>query len=261
MNRMFDAFPSAQNDGINLVWAHRTNSRMLLERALSNPDVQLIEADVFLFETSDEPVMSHGHDEPSNFTLNDFIGILLASSERKGVKLDFKSYAALIKSLPLLQSLNNEDRLTEKFAILWLNADILGCAGNEPRIAAEKFLEACARYMPQAPLSLGWAVPFQSSDPNAVYTSEMVAEMIAITKHLTVPVTFAIRAGYVGRSLDALQVLLNAKETNTLTLWHAASDPMDESYVLGLKQVRNAIDKDRLLFDAPSETLSRLRAA
>uniref|UniRef100_A0A914W2F9 GP-PDE domain-containing protein n=1 Tax=Plectus sambesii TaxID=2011161 RepID=A0A914W2F9_9BILA len=261
MNRLFDLFPSAQNDGINLMWSHRTNSRMLLERALSNSDIQLIEADVFLFEPSEEVVISHGHDEPSNFTLNDFIDIILTSSERKGLKLDFKSHAAAMKSMPLLQSFNNEDRLIEKVAILWLNADILGSAGNKPRILGKDFLEACARFMPHAPLSLSWATPYQSSDPNAIYTTEMVAEMIAITEQLTVPVTFAIRAGYVERSLEPLKVLLNAKETNTLSLWHAASDPVDELYVAGLEQLRNAVDKDKILFDVPAEALSRLRAA
>lgn len=261
MDDLFAAFPSAENDGINLAWSHRTNSRDQLESALNNSNIHLIEADVFLFASHDQPVMSHGHGDPSNFTLIDFMDIMLASPERKGLKLDFKSYTALLRSLPLLQNLEQDERMMSKLAILWLNADILGSAGNPARIAADNFLKECAHFMPQKPLSLGWAVPFQSSDPNAVYTTDMIAEMIATTENLTIPVTFPIRASYVSRSLAPLLDLLNAKETNTLTLWHSSNDPVDESYIAGLKQLRSAVDKNRLLYDLPSEALSRLHIA
>src|ERR1700722_13091107 len=112
MEKLFKKIPEAKMDGINLKWSHRTNDPELLQKTLEDPNIYLIEADVILCSKTKQPVMAHPPADSSDFTLVQFLNMFQNFLEShleitKGLKLDFKSLAAVEAALPMLTSANS----------------------------------------------------------------------------------------------------------------------------------------------------------
>lgn len=62
---------------------------------------------------------------------------------------------------------------------------------------------------------MGWTTQYSEEDKPGAYTKEMVEEMVATLEknNITQPITFPIRAAFVGESLDNLEWLLDSVST------------------------------------------------
>uniref|UniRef100_A0A8C9UDG1 Family with sequence similarity 151 member B n=1 Tax=Serinus canaria TaxID=9135 RepID=A0A8C9UDG1_SERCA len=110
----------------------------------------MVEVDVVLRGGDGEPILAHPPDTDSDITLQEWLAQM--GSTNKGIKLDFKSLAAVGPSLELLGQLGQcLDRP------VWLNGDILpGPRGSCAPLDARAFLGAVTSSCPDATLSLGW---------------------------------------------------------------------------------------------------------
>lgn len=107
-------FPDLHGDLTHLSWAHAVNNQSLLSEAIDNQDVMMLEADVTLGTLigHDEilPIMGHPPKNESDLSLKEFIErvISIQGSNKKGIKLDFKSTEVFNASLPIIDSLNEQ---------------------------------------------------------------------------------------------------------------------------------------------------------
>ena len=117
----------------------------------------MLEADVLLRPADGLPIMAHPPDTDSDLSLEQFLKETIGTN--KGIKLDFKSTAAIEPSLKILIDVTSEQEVLNP---VWFNADVLPgpchkeTACSDAVIDPEVFLSLCAKYYPSADLSVGW---------------------------------------------------------------------------------------------------------
>ncbi|XP_072778192.1 protein FAM151B [Taeniopygia guttata] len=223
----------AARDGAAVRWFHAANSRARAEQA-ARSDVHMVEVDVVLRGGDGDPVLAHPPDTDSDITLQEWLALMVGTN--KGIKLDFKSLAAVGPSLELLGQVGQ--RLDRP---VWLNGDILpgGCAPLDARA----FLRAITSSCPHATLSLGWTTGCHRGQG---YGWPEVQEMWQLCQPLSQPVTFAVRAALVPESLPQLQWLLQQCHRYSLTVWTGKEDVYT---VEDLLLIRENFDKSRVYYD------------
>ncbi|NWI44880.1 F151B protein, partial [Picathartes gymnocephalus] len=189
------------------------------------------------------PILAHPPDTDSDITLQEWLAQMGGTD--KGIKLDFKSLAAVGPSLELLGQLGQPlDRP------VWLNGDILpGPRGTCVPLDAHAFLGAVTSSCPDATLSLGWTTgchPGQVPCLSPGYEWAMVQEMSQLCHPLSQPITFAVRAVLVPGSIPQLQWLLQQSHRYTLTVWTGKEDVYS---VEDLLLIRENFDKSRVYYD------------
>ncbi|KAJ6669866.1 hypothetical protein lerEdw1_000415 [Lerista edwardsae] len=212
----------------------------------------MVEADVLLGEGegSGEPIMAHPPETNSDNTLKEWLNEMKHTN--KGIKLDFKSLAAVNPSMKILRE------ITLKRPV-WINADILpGPNGSNCVVDAKKFVGTVISFFPDVTLSLGWTTGWTNQKCNKGYSSAMVQEMAAICRDLTQPITFPVRAALVRQSISELMWLLQQSDRYTLTIWTGKDD---EYSVEDLLFIRDSFDKSRVFYDILEPQNSQFRCA
>ncbi|XP_031363242.2 protein FAM151B [Lonchura striata] len=226
----------AARDGAAVRWFHAANSRARAARA-ARSDVHMVEVDVVLRGGDGDPVLAHPPDTDSDITLQEWLALM--ASTNKGIKLDFKSLAAVGPSLELLGQVGQ--RLARP---VWLNGDVVpGPRGDRAPLDARAFLRATTACCPDATLSLGWST---GCHRRPGYGWPMVQEMWQLCQPLSQPVTFAVRAALVPDSLPQLQWLLQQCPRYSLTVWTGKEDVYS---VEDLLLIRENFDKSRVYYD------------
>jgi len=261
-------FPNASDDLSELTWAHAVNSKDVLEKSIADDGIHMLEADVVsgLLEGSseDEPqyaIMAHPPATTSDISLEVWIRRVIDANQnekKKGVKLDFKDEEILEASLEILKARSDEI----KFPLL-LNADILKGPHDSPAkpVGADKFLKLCSENFPKATLSVGWTTANKDvSDEFAVYTKEMVVEMKEVLEknEIAQPVTFPVRAAFVGASIEHLEWLVENVPDSTVTIWSSPDDTIDVTTLLTL---REKLGLDAVFVDLPSSQAAEFEVA
>ena len=151
-------------------WAHAVNSRALLDAALADDGVHMLEADLMmsprLFQqqqvedavpspagdgdaedaipsdvaSANEVYMSHPPTRDSDLPFPAFLDAVLATVRRGrkvGFKLDFKEFECVLPCLRLLRERGMDGAATP----LWLNADVVrgGAVQARPRLESTRF--------------------------------------------------------------------------------------------------------------------------
>ncbi|XP_045368274.1 protein FAM151B isoform X3 [Camelus bactrianus] len=107
-------------DGAQIIWYHAANHKVQVNEALKST-AHMIEADVILPSDGSEhgqPIMAHPPETNSDNTLQEWLAEVIKSN--KGIKLDFKSLAAVEPSMMLLENVKRHLKRP-----VWINADIL----------------------------------------------------------------------------------------------------------------------------------------
>ncbi|XP_014745431.1 PREDICTED: protein FAM151B [Sturnus vulgaris] len=229
----------AARDGAAVRWFHAANSRARAAEA-ARSDVHMVEVDVLLRGGHGDPILAHPPDTDSDITLQEWLAQM--GSTDKGIKLDFKSLAAVGPSLELLGQL--EQPLAGP---VWLNGDILpGPRGSCAPLDARAFLGAVTCSCPGATLSLGWTTACHPLSVSPGYQWPMVQEMSRLCQPLSQPVTFAVRAALLPSSIPQLQWLLQQSHRYSLTVWAGKEDVYS---VEDLLLIRENFDKSRVYYD------------
>ncbi|XP_069989992.1 protein FAM151B isoform X2 [Penaeus vannamei] len=264
---VIDFFPDVGDDLSKITWGHAINDKDLLQSSIDNATIMMLEADVsprrLIGQSPDDPhipIMAHPPYETSNLSLEMWIDEVIKANENgknKGAKLDFKSLSIVKYSLEILR--NRTEKITFP---LWLNADILKGPVGSSRIPvdADKFLALCTEYFPQATLSVGWTTQYSEEDKPGAYTKEMVEEMVATLEknNITQPITFPIRAAFVGESLENLEWLLDSIPDSTITIWSSENDKIE---VLDLITLRDNVGEDAVYVDLPEDQMKEFEEA
>lgn len=200
----------------------------------------MIEADIVLGtlinDTSgrEQPVMGHPPANTSDISLEEFLTKILQFnnnitniSEKKGVKLDFKSTIVFNGSVQMLENLWSQMNYP-----VWINADILpGPVNNTNTLPVDSniFLTTCKTKFPSAILSIGWTTRWGSNFTDGRYEDEHIYSMTTAVKTNKVqnPLTFPVRAGIAANSnieLKNLYIALNETNNVTLTIWSSKND-------------------------------------
>ncbi|KAL0267345.1 UNVERIFIED_CONTAM: hypothetical protein PYX00_009638 [Menopon gallinae] len=264
-----DYFDGLKGDMTKLTWAHAVNSQEQLRKALKDESVMMIEADVVLGKLDGEnetiPIMAHPPASTSDLSLKQFVGAVISvqETEKKGIKLDFKSTEAFLESLNVVLRVREEESFQLRFPV-WLNADILRgpVESQTTPVDADKFLKSSAQQFPSSTLSLGWTTRY---GPNITgnYTDRQLDEMeTAISRNKVVqPVTLAVRAGIVAQSSNGITSLvekIDESNKTTLTIWMSTdTDPVD---IGKLKNLILTLGKSRVFLDLPEAIRHKLDA-
>ncbi|NXO36813.1 F151B protein, partial [Locustella ochotensis] len=189
------------------------------------------------------PILAHPPDTDSDITLQEWLAQMVSTN--KGIKLDFKSLAAVGPSLELLGQVGQSlDRP------VWLNGDILpGPCGSCAPLDAHSFLGSVTSSCPDATLSLGWTTGRHQGQVLCLspgYEWPMVQEMSQLCHPLSQLVTFAVRAALVPSSIPQLQWLLQQSHRYSLTIWTGKEDIYS---VEDLLLIRENFDKSRVYYD------------
>ena len=237
-------------DGLELHWAHAVNSHKKLQEALSGR-AMMLEADILLHPADGIPIMAHPPDTESDLSLEQFLKETIGTT--KGIKLDFKSAAAIEPSLKILLDITSEQEVRNP---VWLNANILSgpchkdteCSGAfiDPHV----FLSLCVKYYPSAVLSVGWTTEKHVFVEKDSYEWHFVKPMKDLLSDVSQLVTFAIRANMIGNSMEQIIWLLSLSDQYTLTIWSAN---FDEPNMKELVSLRNKVDKSRIFYDLPPD--------
>ncbi|KAL7472900.1 hypothetical protein ACHAXS_013275 [Conticribra weissflogii] len=185
-----------------------------------------------------------------------------AGTESHILKLDFKSMKALQSNLSHVKEYV-DDLPTRLRETVWINADIISGPGEDPhdeqaqlrvkpKFCEKEFLNVVISNFPNTMLSIGWTTSM--TDESAVYTDEMVNEMIQSLEcyqkeHLHV--TFPIRATSFRRSWGVLRKLYEVNENWSVTLWWSASVlPEDEmDWIFETLEMGDELYKNRTYYD------------
>ncbi|XP_076408177.1 protein FAM151B isoform X2 [Peromyscus maniculatus bairdii] len=191
-------------DGAEIIWYHAANHKSQMHEALKSA-AHMIEADVLLPSDGSEhgqPIMAHPPETNSDNTLQEWLAEVMKTN--KGIKLDFKSLAAVRASMLFLQNVRQHLQRP-----VWMNADILpGPNGSSKVVDARAFLDTVTSFFPDVTFSLGWTTGWHPEKVNEGYSWTMVKEMDYICSGLTQPVTFPVRAALFRQSSSQLLWLL-----------------------------------------------------
>jgi hypothetical protein len=136
---------------------HSCCSVAKLKRALADPNITAIEADVLMSSPGPRvPIMAHPPSRSSDLDFSQFIDRVIADGSRH-MKLDFKEAETLEPCLALLAA--RAPQLIKNGQVVWLNADVLpgpNARHSPVPVPAHMFLPLCRRICPFALLSLGW---------------------------------------------------------------------------------------------------------
>ena len=235
-------------DGLEVHWAHAVNSHKKLQEALSGKTMML-EADVLLRPSDGMPIMAHPPDTESDLSLEQFLKETIGTT--KGIKLDFKSTAAIEPSLKILFDITSGQEVRNP---VWFNADVLpgpcykDTECNDSVIDPQVFLSLCAKYYPSAVLSVGWTTGKHIFMGKDRYEWHFVKPMKELLSNVSQLVTFPIRAKLIGNSMEQIIWLLGLSDQYTLTIW---STNFDEPNMKELMSLRNKVDKSRIFYDIP----------
>jgi len=169
----------SSSDVTSITWAHAVNTQELLTQVLSDPSIQMIEADVsrgrIQFPNGsvsivDLPVMAHPPTVLSNLSFASFMNQVIEFnrdkkelSSRKGVKLDFKDYYAAAIAISQLDVRNVSSKGQELQFPIWINADVLQGpveSTSKPKMTPSNLFDLHNRYLKGSVLSLGWTTRF-----------------------------------------------------------------------------------------------------
>ncbi|NXT15422.1 F151B protein, partial [Prunella fulvescens] len=181
------------------------------------------------------PVLAHPPDTDSDITLREWLALM--GSTDKGIKLDFKSLAAVGPSLELLgQAGQALDRP------VWLNGDVLpGPRASCAPLDARAFLGAVTSSCPEATLSLGWTTGCHRGQGKGRAALLPAWESInAMSFWFT---CFILTYSF---SLCFVFSLLFSGHRYSLTVWTGKED---EYSVEDLLLIRDSFDKSRVYYD------------
>ncbi|XP_030647820.1 protein FAM151B [Chanos chanos] len=237
-------------DAAEIEWYHAANSQSKTSEALES-SAHMIEADILLRGLDPvEPIMAHPPQTDSDISLRDWLTQVITSD--KGVKLDFKSLAAVGPSIALLQEVRAQLR-----GPVWINADILpGPGGKAVPLDPQAFIAAVGPTSDSDVLSLGWTTGWTPDTENPGYSWEMVHQMEAVCKTLKQPVTFPVRASLLAQSFPQLQWLLQQSDRYSLTIWTGQSDVLD---VKDLLPYRQNFSRTRIYYDLLESQISQFK--
>jgi len=230
-------------DGLEVRWAHAVNSQNKLQEALSGK-AMMLEADVLLRPADRIPIMAHPPDTESDLSLEQFLKETIGTT--KGIKLDFKSTAAIEPSLKILLDVTSGK---EGHNPVWFNADVLpgpcnkDTECNDAVIDPHVFLSLCAKYYPSAVLSLGWTTGEHIFVEKDHYEWHFVKPMKDLLSNVPQAITFPIRANLIGNSMEQIIWLLSLSDQYTLTIW---STNFDKPNIKELVNLRNKVHKSRI---------------
>lgn len=193
-------------------WSHGTNSRTKLAAALADPAVHYVEGDISL-AVDGQVIMAHPPADSSDLLFTDWLHAITAAG--KGAKLDFKSPAAVERSL-----IDAKRHALGQIPLI-VNADLLlGPGGETPIFEPAEFLALRKKHLPQAILSPGWRV----GDNGTSYSREMLSEMRELLRPVRGAVTLCFHAWFLFSSWPDVKWLLD--QTNyTVTVWGKVTDP------------------------------------
>ncbi|XP_042547004.1 protein FAM151B isoform X1 [Dipodomys spectabilis] len=229
-------------DGAEIVWYHAANHKAQMYEALRSC-AHMIEADVLLPGDESEhgqPIMAHPPEISSDNTLQEWLAEVMKSN--KGIKLDFKSLAAVEPSMMLLEKVKRYLKCP-----VWINADILpGPNGSGKVVDAKPFIDTVTSFFPDVTFSLGWTTGWHPEKVNEGYSWTMVKEMEYICSGLNQPVTFPVRAALVRQSCSQLLWLLTKSNRYSLTIWTGKTDnyPIED-----LLYIREHFNKNQVFYD------------
>jgi len=259
-----DFFPDINGNLTKITWAHAVNNHSYLMETLANDDIMMIEADVVLGTLVGNgvlmPIMCHPPGNKSDLSLQGFFFDIYnfnhngTETNKKGVKLDFKSIAAFIASLSLI-----DNYVKKELFPIWINADILPGpinARTDP-VEANEFLKH-ASFFTNSTLSIGWTTNYGPDVTKGSYDSNQTEAMIKAirTNHVTQKITFPVRAGLAAQSIKTLMNLTDAVENSTLTIWSSEGDSVD---VNSLRHLIAKMGVDRVYVDVPNDLMVKLR--
>ncbi|XP_002121148.4 protein FAM151A-like [Ciona intestinalis] len=255
---VLDCFKIPNREALSVTWEHRANTIDILQPALNDSNLMMLEADVRLYGEGTSqineslPVMSH--DPPAlnyDYTLEAWLQEILSRNVSKGLKLDFKSLGALKASLDVLSNMKSE--LTVP---IWLNSDILMGPNSITRpVNATEFFRLTQSVFPDSMLSPGWTTTYRQIGENEIYTRAMVEEMYSHCSSVRSPITFPVRASLTRPSIPNLQWLLAKSNRYSLTVWHSTSEKVTTEELL---EIYNSFGIDKVYFDLPEEILNAL---
>jgi hypothetical protein len=173
-----------------LQWAHGVNTPAALASACADPLVHMLEADVFMEEADATPLIKPRAGAITELDITTWVQATMRAG--KGMKLDFKTAAAVEPTLAILRKLKPS-------VPPLLHADVFTLLGSTQgeALEPEHFLKQCGHAIPQALLSLGWSLK-RSHDADGRMEEALiyqVATMLA-EKLGARPYTMEIRAGY-----------------------------------------------------------------
>lgn len=229
-----------RKDAADIEWYHAANSKSKLKEAIRG-SAQMIEADVLLRAQDPKvPIMAHPPDNDSDITLQDWLKEVVRSD--KGIKLDFKSLAAVSPSMTLLEEVRDQLQ-----GPVWINADILpGPRGSATPLDPHLFLQEVAQKSENDVLSLGWTTGWDVDGDNPGYSWEMIHQMEELCRSLKQPVTFPVRAALLPMSFPQFQWLLKQSDRYSLTVWTGKHDVLT---VEDLLLYRQNFSKTRIYYD------------
>uniref|UniRef100_A0A8C6QK87 Family with sequence similarity 151, member B n=1 Tax=Nannospalax galili TaxID=1026970 RepID=A0A8C6QK87_NANGA len=232
----------ATEDGAEITWYHAANHKAQMQEALRSA-AHMIEADVLLPSDGSEhgqPIMAHPPETNSDNSLQEWLAEVTKSS--KGIKLDFKSLAAVKASVVPLKHVKE---LLQR--PVWINADVLpGPNGSSKVVDGKLFIDTVTSSFPEVTLSLGWTTGWHPEKVNEGYSWTMVKEMDYICSGLNQPVTFPVRAALVRQSCSQLLWLLKKSNRYSLTIWTGKDDNYSTEDLL---YIRDHFSKKQVFYD------------
>ncbi|UYV71465.1 FAM151B [Cordylochernes scorpioides] len=169
-------------------------------------------------------------------------------------------YSGILSSSPFISSLNHI-KIQIEFPV-WIHADVLeGFHQGSMKIGLPVNPRQLLKLVKDSNvtlelLSFGWTTSFKR---DGRYTWSHVLDMLEILKEegTSIPITFPVRAAFVGASIPQLQWLLGTLPQSSLTVWNGRFDIPD---LEGLLRLRTMMPRNRVYYDLLSPLREQFNA-
>ncbi len=233
MDRILDFFNV--DSAWEVVWAHGVNNTESLRSSLLSSEVQMLEGDVY-FDANGDIIMAHPPVIESDLDFRTWFEKILTA--QKGAKLDFKSPEAVIPCLEYIRSFSNVN------IPVFLNQDVVDGPYNQDLISSPmEFISKCKAYLPEAVLSLGFAVDAPVPGKEEKFNDEMFKQMLDIASQWEGHVTICLCSTYLKESHDLIEKYL-IDTPYSFSLWNY--EPVN--YELA-EWIKNHFDSKRTFYD------------
>ncbi|XP_033108641.1 uncharacterized protein LOC117110141 isoform X2 [Anneissia japonica] len=255
---LLDYFLTMNVDGTQITWLRNTNTRGLLQQALDDYKLMMVEVDVVAENDKSTQnltavVAPSDTNVEYNLKLESFL-TYISTYSNKGVKLNFDCLDAIKMALKSLKALE-----FDLHAPIWLAVDVLhgpnADIDKEP-VDLQKAVDLVKEYYPPITLSLGWQTDWSPEPVETGYSWYHVISMAKFCVKFQQRASFSIRAVYAAESVRQIKWLLSLSSRFSAVLWLAEHDVVSVSAMV---YFRKQTDKKKIFYILPTNFLDELK--
>ncbi|OCT82764.1 protein FAM151A [Xenopus laevis] len=224
-------FQPEDSDGLLVNW-YEADADILSEKEFFSSNSGMITLNIRVKDSSSSPQVAFPK-SPTQFSLEDYMNVILANPNPWGVFLKIETQDALNKTLKVLSRMHDHKALNVP---VWISMEVsYGNFSMEGYIQGIDFLNTINDIFPYVTIAPSWPAPVLGSG----YTEILVQDMLMLCEGLWQEVSFQLNAVALGKEWLSAVKLLQVSPMYSLTIEHNSKQGIFLDGYAGLMAMRS----------------------